>query len=128
VETAGLVRIERAQGALRATLRRPGGALEQRVYEAIILCTGPAQDIATKNPLVRALFDAGHARLDTVGIGLDVDPQSRLKDRDGNVLPGLFAFGPMTRGTFGEMTGAPDIARHLGRVLKSGTLFDAPQS
>jgi uncharacterized NAD(P)/FAD-binding protein YdhS len=35
----------------------------------------------------------------------------------------LLAFGPMTRGSFGEMTGAPDIARHLERVLKDGSLL-----
>jgi len=29
----------------------------------------------------------------------------------------------MTRGSFGEMTGAPDIARHLERVLKDGSLL-----
>ena len=25
----------------------------------------------------------------------------------------MFAFGPITRGSFGEMTGAPDIAKQI---------------
>jgi uncharacterized NAD(P)/FAD-binding protein YdhS len=124
VETSGIACIEHTAGGLRATLRRPGGALEQRVFDAIVLCTGPAKNIA-ENRLVRSLLEVGLARLDAVGIGLDVNPRSQLKDRDGNLVPGLFAFGPITRGTFGEMTGAPDIARHLERILKEsgGTLL-----
>jgi uncharacterized NAD(P)/FAD-binding protein YdhS len=124
VESSGIACIEHTAGGLRATLRRPGGTLEPRVFDAIVLCTGPAKDIAA-NRLARSLLEAGLARLDAVGIGLDVDPRSRLKDRDGNLVPGLFAFGPITRGTFGEMTGAPDIARHLERILKEsgGTLL-----
>jgi uncharacterized NAD(P)/FAD-binding protein YdhS len=46
-------------------------------------------------------------------IGLDTDLRSRLRNTDGKVSPGLLAFGPITRGSFGEMTGAPDFARHL---------------
>ncbi|MEA3117742.1 MAG: hypothetical protein QOI13_1012 [Paraburkholderia sp.] len=124
VESSGIACIEHTAGGLRATLRRRGGALEERVFDAIVLCTGPAKNIA-ENQLVRSLLEAGFARLDAVGTGLDVDPRSRLKDRDGALVPGLFAFGPMTRGTFGEMTGAPDIARHIERILKEsgGTLL-----
>lgn len=34
------------------------------------------------------------------------------------MVDGLFAYGPITRGTFGEMTGAPDIAQHLEQVMR----------
>lgn len=36
----------------------------------------------------------------------------------GHVVAGLFAYGPITRGTFGEMPGAPDIAEHLEKLLR----------
>ena len=83
----------------------------------MVFCTGPARDIE-KNPLVKSLLERRLARLDVVQAGLDTDLKSRVLDADGHVSPGLFAFGPMTRGTFGEMTGAPDIARHIERILK----------
>ena len=88
----------------------------------MVFCTGPARDI-DRNPLVKSLLESRLARLDAVKTGLDTDLQSRILDADGNVSPGLFAFGPMTRGSFGEMTGAPDIARHLERLLKDGSLL-----
>jgi uncharacterized NAD(P)/FAD-binding protein YdhS len=77
----------------------------------------------SRNPFVKSLLDSGLARLDAVRIGIDTDLQSRVRDADGNVSPGLLAFGPITRASFGEMTGAPDIARHLERVLEDGSLL-----
>lgn len=110
----GLSRDE--DGRLRATLRPPGGSAEQRRFDAVVLCTGPERDVSA-NPLVGALLAAGTARLDAAGLGLAVDRASRIVGPAGAVRPGLAAFGPMTRGSFGEMTGAPDIALHIEAVV-----------
>jgi uncharacterized NAD(P)/FAD-binding protein YdhS len=117
VEKAGVAAIDASDDALVAHLRRPGGASEARRFDAIVLCVGPNRDL-THNPLVRALFEAGLARPDPVGLGLDVDADSHLVARDGVIERDLIALGPMTRGTFGEMTGAPDIARHIARLAE----------
>ena len=122
VTTAGIVGISRVAEHLSASLRRPGGTHEKHDFDAVVFCTGPARDI-DRNPLVKSLLEGGLARLDAVRIGLDTDLRSQLRNADGEVSPGLLAFGPMTRGSFGEMTGAPDIARHLERVLKDGSLL-----
>lgn len=122
---AGQLSIERAavtglsrdgDGRLSATLRPPGGTTEWRRFDAVVLCTGPERDVSM-NPLVSALIAAGTARLDEVKLGLAVDRASRVIGRTGEVQPGLAAFGPMTRGSFGEMTGAPDIARQIEAVV-----------
>ena len=115
VEKAGVTAIDADGDALVVRLRRPGGALEERRFDAIVLCVGPNRDL-THNPLVRALLEAGLARPDPIGLGLDVDADSHLIARDGAIERNLIALGPMTRGTFGEMTGAPDIARHIERL------------
>lgn len=115
IEQAGLVGLEWAGGRLTATLRKPGGRREERAFDAVVLCTGPEKDLRG-NPLVASLLDGGLARLDDTGLGLAVDLDSRVLDRDGRTVTGLFAFGPMTRGSFGEMTGAPDIAKHVERI------------
>jgi uncharacterized NAD(P)/FAD-binding protein YdhS len=122
VTTAGIAAISRVAGRLSTRLRRPGGTHEARDFDAVVFCTGPARDI-DRNPLVRSLLAAGLARLDAVRMGLDTNLRSELKNVDGEVSPGLLAFGPMTRGSFGEMTGAPDIARHLERLLQDGSLL-----
>jgi uncharacterized NAD(P)/FAD-binding protein YdhS len=58
----------------------------------------------------------GLARPDATATGLAVDDRSHLIDRQGLAQANLFAFGPLTRGSFGEMTGAPDITRQIERV------------
>jgi uncharacterized NAD(P)/FAD-binding protein YdhS len=117
IETLGIAGIERTDEGLLATLRQAGGKTEQRTFDRIVFCTGPARNIAA-NPLIRSLLDTAQARLDETGTGIDVDLHSQIRDHDGALAPGLFAFGPITRGTFGEMTGAPDIARHLENVIR----------
>ena len=47
-------------------------------------------------------------------------------DARGATQPNLFAFGPITRGTFGEMTGAPDILRQIERVVPILTEVKSP--
>jgi uncharacterized NAD(P)/FAD-binding protein YdhS len=81
-----------------------------------IKASGASRNIRD-NPLLAGLVDRGLARVDDVGLGLKVDRLSRLIDARGATQPDLFALGPITRGTFGEMTGAPDILRQIERVV-----------
>ncbi|MCJ2142346.1 FAD/NAD(P)-binding protein [Methylobacterium sp. E-066] len=111
-------------GGLEAELRRGRGETERRRFDAVVLCTGPERDVA-RNPLVAALLADGTASLDAVGLGLAVDRRSRVRDASGQSRPGLYAFGPMTRGSFGEMTGAPDIAQHIEQTV-GGLLAGEP--
>jgi uncharacterized NAD(P)/FAD-binding protein YdhS len=119
--TEGRLTVERAaitglalgpDGRLEAELGRSRSETERRRFDAVVLCTGPEREVA-RNPLVAALLADGTASLDAVGLGLAVDRRSRVLDPSGEAQAGLYAFGPMTRGSFGEMTGAPDIAQHI---------------
>lgn len=121
VMKAGIADISRSASGFRAGLRLAGGGREERDFDAVVFCTGAARDI-DRNPLARSLIESGIARLDAVGIGLDTDLLSRVRDASGNVMTGLFAFGPITRGSFGEMTGAPDITKHVENVLRDALL------
>ena len=112
VEKAGLLGLARCDGRFVATLRRADAGTESRAFDAVVFCTGPEKDLRG-NPMVAALLDRGIARLDDLDLGLAVDRQSHVLDREGRAWPDLLAFGPMTRGCFGEMTGAPDIAAHV---------------
>lgn len=115
VERAGLVGLDAERGRLVATLRRPGGTTERRAFDAVVLCTGPGNALDT-DPLVGDLVTAGLVHPDAVGLGLAVDAESRLRDRHGGLHETFWAFGPVTRGSFGEMTGEPDIVKHMERI------------
>lgn len=118
VKRATLVGLAREHGQCVASLRRPNGEIAREAHDAVILCTGPGRSWQTSG-FGAALLRSGHARLDGLGMGLDVDPSSRVLDRGGRIQPDLVALGPMTRGSFGEMTGAPDIVRHIQRHAAS---------
>jgi uncharacterized NAD(P)/FAD-binding protein YdhS len=119
---AGLTGLAEEDGRLVAWLQAPGGGRVRRAFDAVVLCTGPEKDVRA-NPLVAALLAKGIARLDALDLGLAVDAGSHVLDSDGEPWPDLMAFGPMTRGSFGEMTGAPDIAAHIEQ--QAGALFAA---
>ncbi|MDX7952849.1 FAD/NAD(P)-binding protein [Lichenihabitans sp. Uapishka_5] len=115
IERAALTGLDHDGARFQATLRRHGGATEQQGFDAVVLCTGPRKGVAA-DPLAARLLADGVARLDAVGVGLAVDRSSRVLAPDGTPHPSLLALGPITRGSFGEMTGAPDIAKHLEAI------------
>ncbi|MBV8688220.1 MAG: FAD/NAD(P)-binding protein [Alphaproteobacteria bacterium] len=98
---------------------RGGGTLRRR-FAAAINCTGPEGAIArVEDPLVRQLVAAGAARPDPLGLGLDVDEESRVIGSDGATHPRLFALGPLTKGAFWEMVAVPDIRGQVRGVART---------
>lgn len=118
---AGRIARARADGGTLelAIARRGGGTMEARVAAAVN-CTGPEGRIdRVEDPLTCWLLASGLARADALGIGLDVDHESRLIDAGGNVSHSLFALGPPTRGTFWEIVAVPDIREQALRIARS---------
>lgn len=92
---------------------------EPQAFDAVVMATGPAHGtVFETNPLLRQISDAGLARSDPLNLGIDVDLQGRAIRRDGHVSGTLFVAGPLARGTFGELMGAPDLARHARNVAQ----------
>jgi uncharacterized NAD(P)/FAD-binding protein YdhS len=116
LQRAKVMELNEQNGSLVGRLRLHGGTIVEKVFDSIILCSGASRNIRD-NPLIANLVDQGLAQADDVSLGLRVDGLSRLVDARGATQPDLFAFGPITRGTFGEMTGAPDILRQIERVV-----------
>jgi uncharacterized NAD(P)/FAD-binding protein YdhS len=111
-----VVEVDEQSGSLIARLRLPGEQMVERAFDSVIICSGASRSIRD-NPLLDSLVDQGLAQADDLNFGVRVDKLSRLIDARGTAQPELFAFGPITRGTFGEMTGAPDILRQIERVI-----------
>ncbi|HEY1884626.1 MAG TPA: hypothetical protein VGG86_01065, partial [Roseiarcus sp.] len=115
VERARVIEVDEQSGSLVARLGLPGEQMVERAFDTVIICSGASRSIRD-NRLLDRLVDQGLARADDLNFGVWVDKFSRLIDAGGTVQGELFAFGPVTRGTFGEMTGAPDISRLIERV------------
>jgi len=118
-----IVASERDGDELRVTIRKRGASGQQILqFDYAFNCTGPLHSIArTRDPLLRSLLDAGQVRPDHLGIGLEVDENSRA-------APGehLWALGPLTKGRYWEIIAVPDIreqaaavAEDISRELKS---------
>jgi uncharacterized NAD(P)/FAD-binding protein YdhS len=123
---AEFVGVERADGRVRAQIRRRGAATREvmdvaRVYD----CGGVSVDVmSSSNPVIRDLIAHGRGRADTLHIGLDVDEHCAVIDRDGKVTEKLLVIGPLTRGRFFEIEAIPDIrlqaATLAARILAQG--------
>jgi uncharacterized NAD(P)/FAD-binding protein YdhS len=106
-----VTRLQDPSAGVEVRYRRRGqNSLETLRTQAIYDCTGFNLDVGqSDNAVIRSLLGQGLARPDRLALGFDVDPSCALIDRDGVPADDLFAVGPLTRGTFWETTGIPDI-------------------
>ena len=124
---AASVRTSKQQGpALSVELRaRRSATWEPASFDAIVLATGPAHGtVFSSNPLLGQMSGDGLARPDPLGLGVDVDVKGRAIGRDGRAAETLFVVGPLARGTFGELMGAPDLARHARNIAETLARMD----
>jgi len=121
IDAGRIVRIEPADDKVLVTWRPRGGArTTTRRIDLVINCTGPLADVANSRiPLIRDLVEAGLARADPDGLGLDVDDDCRIHDVDGAAQDELYAVGPLTRGAFWEVTSVPDIRIQAAEVAEA---------
>ena len=95
----------------------------------IVSCRGLTSDPRrSSNPLVTQLVAEGYARVDPLGIGLDVDNDCAVVDARGRASERIFAVGPMSQAAFWEAIAVPDIrlqAALLARRLTEQARFSA---
>jgi uncharacterized NAD(P)/FAD-binding protein YdhS len=106
-----IVAAEEITEGLDVMIRRRGAAEPRRERFAYAFnCTGPLHSIGrTRDPLLRALLDAGEVKPDGLGIGLEVDGTSRVGQH-------LWALGPLTKGRYWEIIAVPDIREQAAQV------------
>jgi uncharacterized NAD(P)/FAD-binding protein YdhS len=110
-------RIARVDGR-EVTIGRRGGGELRRSFDAVVNCTGPEGDIGrVRDPLIRGLLASGRARPDALGLGLDVDAESRVGGSGPS--PALYALGPLTKGVFWEIVAVPDIRGQAAGVARA---------
>jgi uncharacterized NAD(P)/FAD-binding protein YdhS len=115
---ARLVASNDEDGSLAVSFQRRGQTrIETTRFDAVINTTGPAHGQALQlNPALRSLTEAGLIRADQYGLGIETGLDSRAVGQDGRTVTTLFVAGPLARGTFGELMGLPEVARHAQTV------------
>ncbi|MFN6984125.1 MAG: FAD-binding protein, partial [Rhizobium oryzihabitans] len=87
----------------------------------VVNCTGMERAGIGHSRLLETMHSDGVLMLDHLGLGVEVDAQSRLHRADGEVWPGLFAAGALTAGRFWEITAVPDIRVQAKKIAEAVT-------
>lgn len=96
------------------------GQVHDRLFDAIILTTGPAHgDVVSSCAVLASLAGAGLVRADPLHLGLDVTEGCRALAGDGSPTHGLFVAGPLARGHIGELMGIPEVTAHAELVAST---------
>jgi uncharacterized NAD(P)/FAD-binding protein YdhS len=118
IEAALLEAISVRTPKLQATFKPVGRDAVEASFDAVILTTGPGKLAATQDRFVRQLLRDGIVRPDATGQGFVCDGNAQPLGAAGP-WPQLFVAGPLTRGSLGDVTGVPEIARQAEGIAKS---------
>lgn len=118
VSRGRLQSVREIDGRLRVAVLRPRKEGVAHIdVDRMIIATGPdAANALDYQPLLRDLRDNGHLVPDPLGLGIACDDQCRAISSAGLPQTSLLVAGPLTRGTFGEITGVPEIAAQAAAI------------
>lgn len=113
-----LTSVTAAGKGIEVEINSRGSKPERLTYDWIVLATGPDQgNLLDHQPWLRLLEGDGLIRRDPLDLGIACDRQSRAIGADGHSAPTLYIAGPPARGTFGELTGVPEIATQAAAIV-----------
>jgi uncharacterized NAD(P)/FAD-binding protein YdhS len=115
-----IVALESHSGGVHVSLRTLGQhELDIVDVGAIVNCTGAGLDLRrAAPPLLQSLLDAGAARPDELGIGLDVDNEGAILGADGAASERVFVVGALRKGVEWEAIGITEIRDHSAAVAR----------
>lgn len=110
---------ERRDGLEVELQPRDGGASLRLTTAHIVNCTGPTADLTRGGgPLVGRLLARGWLQPDELGLGVAVDEQGALVDRQGRASAWLHYVGPLLRARDWEATAVPELRVHARRLAE----------
>lgn len=110
---------EEAEGITLRYRRRHTQMMRELQVDWVVNCTGMERAGIGHSRLLETMRDDGVLLLDPFGLGVEVDDQSRLLQKDGESWPGLFAAGALTAGRFWEITAVPDIRVQARKIAQA---------
>ena len=94
---------------------------ESRSFDFVVLCTGPDDAALLRAAPLASLAAEGTICAGPHGMGIATDADTgQVHDSNGQLVEGLYAVGPLRRGTLWESTAVPEIrseARRLASLL-----------
>lgn len=114
VGAGSIVSLEPYGRGARVSLRTLGcHELDVLDVGAIVNCSGAGCDLRREAPPpLRSLLDAGAARPDDLGLGLDVAADGALLDAEGRASKRIYAVGALRKGVEWEALGVTEIRDH----------------
>ncbi|MDR3404287.1 MAG: FAD/NAD(P)-binding protein [Chthoniobacter sp.] len=117
VHAAGILRVAAAENRVRVFLSN-GNAIDG---DLVINATGPQSRFsATRSALLQNLLRRGLITCDDLDMGVRVDADHTVIEREGGRSRLLLALGPLLRGTLWESIAVPELrsqARHVAETL-----------
>ena len=121
IHAASIERVEADENKVRVHL----GGGKTLTGDLVINATGPhTRFSATSSVLLGTLLGSGLLAADDMDMGVRVDPDHTVIDRDGKRSKILLALGPLLRGTLWETIAVPELRGQARRVTE--TLLDQP--
>ena len=106
---------------LRFLERLPDASSRERSIDVqwVVNCSGPSAMVGHHEDRVAAsLIDAGHARMDPLGLGFETDMLGRPIGRDGRSAGGLWVLGSLRRPALWETTAVPELRGQAETVAR----------
>ena len=109
------------------TLMTADGPVHRR-DDAVVVATGTAWDRRAlgMSPLWASLLERGQAAPHPSGIGVRTDPDGRLIDVGGDVVPGVICLGAIRQGELWETTAIPEIRQQAAAAAELLAAADSP--
>ena len=100
-------------------LRDADGSELVQSGDLVINCTGPQSHFSqTGLPLFDNLLAKGMVCSDDIDLGIQVDDDFAVIDNEGHSSSGLYAIGPLLKGTLWETTAVPELRGQAMRVAE----------
>lgn len=127
--TGRLGRVHERDGRLDIQITGSRGELLQGMtVDRIVLATGPDMaHVLDHQPLLQTMYRQGLLTEDPLGLGIACAADSRALTRGGSSTETLFIAGPLARGTFGELTGVPEIVAQATTVVDTILKMQVPR-
>lgn len=119
VQRGAVVRVTGGTGQGVSVQFRPYQTQDCRTLNATLAIDARGQRChPAQSPLLARLIDLGLARIDPLGIGLDITAESEIVAQDGTPSRRLSAIGPVSRAAFWEITAIPDIRKQAAALAR----------
>jgi uncharacterized NAD(P)/FAD-binding protein YdhS len=119
VHTGRIAALDDTGPNVRVTIEGANGERTTLEGGLVVNCTGPRAGFsACTDLLFKNLLGRGLVRADGLDMGIDVDPDFAVVERDGGRSRFLYALGPLLRGSLWETTAVPELRGQAMRVAQ----------